>query len=249
MLLLGFCAWVCCKESHLHHEVGGSCVCLWGIHHFEYWVIWQSDAWQRLTASLILNVSANMNFGVVVVMVGSNMLHLPVDSCSQPMSCHFDERYHCCIARNIANSAWAYATTQLPSIWARKDTELLLDVRVLTALCMEGCLLYRWFWNLTYLTKFKVLTHPPLLKKKPWWNLILTHLCGLGTSMNRRLLRSICVWHLDASCLWTFELIPFGWALWRYVWSSGSHIWHMPKPCKSGRINALCYTISRKDLY
>lgn len=72
-----------------------------------------------------------MSFGVVIVMVGSNMLNLPVDSCSQPMSCHFDERYHCCIARNIANSAWAYATTQLPSIWARKDTELLLDVRVL----------------------------------------------------------------------------------------------------------------------
>lgn len=45
-----------------------------------------------------------------------------------------------CIARNIANSAWAYATTQLPSIWARKDTELLLDVRVLTAVCMDGCL-------------------------------------------------------------------------------------------------------------
>lgn len=70
-----------------------------------------------------MNVSANMNFGVVLmVMVGCNMLN------RQPMSCHFDEQYHCCIARNIANSAWAYATTQLPSTWARKGKELLLDV-------------------------------------------------------------------------------------------------------------------------
>ena len=160
--ILGFCAWVCCKESHLHHEVGGSCVCLWGIHHSEYWVIWQSDAWPRPTASSILNVSANMSFGVVIVMVGCNMLNLPVDSCSQPMSCHFDERYHCCIARNIANSAWAYATTQLPSIWARKDTELLLDVRILQ--------LFAWKVVCSmvlkphiFLMKFKVLTHPPLL--------------------------------------------------------------------------------------
>lgn len=24
--ILGFCACVCCKESHLHHEVGANCV-------------------------------------------------------------------------------------------------------------------------------------------------------------------------------------------------------------------------------